>query len=328
MATDINAFDAIASSQALIAEAMVIGMLDASVIEPTTSIGARAIEYAVRGWPVFPLWGKHPAIKGGHGLLDATTDIDQIAAWWGGRYIRANIGGRVPGSMVVIDIDPYHGGLESLAALEKQYGPLPATLTDLSGRGDGGAHYFFRRPVGKLTAKDLGRGVDLKTSSGYVVLPPSIHPDTGKRYRRIEAPVAAPPDWLVKLLRASAPLTHATKAASSFKCAGRQWQKFSGSIADDFCAHTSWAEILEPYGWSCLDTDPDADGARWRHPTATATYSATIKFGLLFVYSSNTAFDVTESGNAHGYSCFKAYAVLNHGGDMSAAARALGNAMG
>lgn len=138
------------SRDVLVAEAEAIKALNANVIEPTTDIGTSAIEYGICGWPVFPLRGKRPAIRGGRGLLDATTDIAQIAEWWGGQYRRANIGGRVPEGMVVIDIDPYHGGLDSLAALEKKYEPLPTTLTDLSGRGDGGAHYFFRRPPGQL----------------------------------------------------------------------------------------------------------------------------------------------------------------------------------
>jgi hypothetical protein len=74
---------------------------------------------------------------------------------------------------------------------------------------------------------------------------------------------------------------------------------------------------------SCLDADPDGDGARWVHPTATAKWSATIRHGLLFAYSTNTPFAVTEAGNAKGYTKFRAHAVLNHDGDLSAAARAL-----
>ena len=69
--------------------------------------------------------------------------------------------------------------------------------------------------------------------------------------------------------------------------------------------------------------DPEADGARWVHPNATAKWSATIKHGCLFVYSTNTPFRVTEAGNPIGYTKFRAHAVLNHDGDMSAAARAL-----
>jgi hypothetical protein len=78
-----------------------------------------------------------------------------------------------------------------------------------------------------------------------------------------------------------------------------------------------------PHGWSCLDADPGSDGARWAHPTATAKWSATVKHGCLFVYSTNTPFDITEPGYPKGYTKFRAYAVLDHGGDLSAAARAL-----
>ena len=57
-----------------------------------------ALAYAEAGWEVFPLRGKVPAIPkadGGKGVLDATTDLEQVAAWWH-RMPDANIGGRVP----------------------------------------------------------------------------------------------------------------------------------------------------------------------------------------------------------------------------------------
>jgi len=148
-----------------------------------------------------------------------------------------------------------------------------------------------------------------------VVLPPSIHPDTGKPYIRIEAPVAAPPDWLIALLRPEpAPPPRPRRSSSMFT---------GPSIADQFAAATSWTDILTPHSWTCLSADPDADGARWLHPTATSSCSATIRYGCLFVYSTNTPFNITESGDRHGYTKFRAFAVLDHGGDMSAAARAL-----
>ncbi len=145
-----------------------------------------------------------------------------------------------------------------------------------------------------------------------MVLPPSIHPATGRPYTLIDRPVAAPPDWLVTLLRPEPPKTTAAKGSSG--------GTFSGpSIADQFSANTSWADILEPHGWESIAGDPD----RWLHPTATSSCSATIRNGCLFVYSPNTPFDVTEGGSPKGYTRFRAYAVLNHDGDLSAAARAL-----
>ena len=99
-----------------------------------------------------------------------------------------------------------------------------------------------------------------------------------------------------------------------------------GRVAEAFNQATSWTQVLGPHGWTCPDPDPDADGARWRHPGATNPKSATIRHGLLFVYSQATPFQPTEAGTPHGYSRFRAYAVLEHGGDLRAAARALRDA--
>ena len=71
------------------------------------------------------------------------------------------------------------------------------------------------------------------------------------------------------------------------------------------------------------DTDPNADGARWLHPAHTSSCSATIRYGCLFVYSTSTEFETTESGAPNGYTKFRAYALLEHHGDLSLAARAL-----
>jgi hypothetical protein len=40
------------------------------------------------------------------------------------------------------------------------------------------------------------------------------------------------------------------------------------------------------------------------------------------VYSTNTLFEPTEAENPHGYTRFRAWALLSHGGDLSAAAKA------
>jgi hypothetical protein len=277
-----------------------------------------ALDLAINGWAVLPLRGKLPAIKkdlGGRGVLDATTDPGQITAWWTGHYRGCNIGARVPAPLVVIDVDPRHGGHRTLAALVAEHAPLPETLTVMSGSDPDSRHFYYRRPQGKLSAARLGPGIDVKTSSGYVVVPPSIHPDTGRPYRWvIERHPVAPPDWLIELLQPPAPPPRKP----------RHTQNYSGpSVADQFSETTCWAEILQPHGWNPLDLDPDADGARWRHPTATAPVSATVRNGCLFVYSTNTPFEPTEAGNVHGYTRFRAWAVLNHNGDLSAAARHL-----
>jgi hypothetical protein len=284
-------------------------------------IGDYAVELAVRGWAVFPLRGKVPAISkgdGGSGVLDATTDVDHVIEWWGERYKGANIGARVPEHAFVLDVDPRHGGDRSLARLIAKHGDLPDTLTVASGREDGGRHFYMRRPDAKLTSRVLGDGLDLKTHAGYCVMPPSRHPDTGRPYRWVStAPVAAPPPWLVDLITVMPPTMQEAAPRRRF------WSRFTTSVADRYAESTTWAHILQPHGWRCLDHDGDADGARWLHPTATSAHSATIKHGCLFVYSPNTPLEETTPGDPHGYTKFRAHAVLDHGGDLSAAAREL-----
>jgi hypothetical protein len=313
------------SAEDLIAEAIAIRALSASVID-STDIGAAAVEYAIRNWPVLPLCkrhkfdpsldhphGKDPAIRGGHGVLDATTDLGAVIAWWGGRYAGCNIGLRVPSTMMVLDIDPRHGGLDSFNLLQRQHGAIPHCLTTLSGRGDGGRHLFMRRPPKRLSAAKLGPGIDLKTQAGYVVAPPSIHPDTGRPYIRVDGPIIEPPAWLVKLITVEPP---APKPRRPIRLDGK-------SVADEYNATMTWADVLEPHRWACIDADGDANGARWLHPTHTSNCSATVTDGRLYVYSTSTVFDVTEAGNPRGYSKFDALARLEHNGDFKAAARHL-----
>lgn len=94
----------------------------------TSEIGRSAAEYAEHHWQIFPLNGKVPTIAGGRGVLDATDDLDTVNDWWGGRYRGSNIGGRVPTSMVVIDVDPRNGGDTHIQQHEMgKLQPEPAT---------------------------------------------------------------------------------------------------------------------------------------------------------------------------------------------------------
>jgi len=307
------------------------------------ALGEAALAYAAAGYEVFPLRGKLPHANCGeceprspgyrphqptdcehelcHGLYAATSDPDRVARWWA-RWPQANVGARVPRGLFVLDVDPRAGGLDGLARLEAEHGVLPATRTSLSGRGDGGTHRWYRYPGGPLSIAALRQrgyvGLDLKTCRGYVVLPPSRHPASGKPYAWAEPVLepAAPPAWLVRLL--TEPVTPAAIRRRPLPGPAR-----GGSVADWFNARTSWAEVLGLHGWTCPDPNPDADGARWRHPGASNPKSATVRHGLLFVYSQATPFQPTEPGAPHGYTRFRAYAALEHGGDLAAAARAL-----
>ena len=67
--------------------------------------------------------------------------VDQMAK---GRHRRAD---RQLTRVVALDIDPRHGGDESLAQWEVLNGTLPFTKTTLT--GGGGRHLLFRHPPGE-----------------------------------------------------------------------------------------------------------------------------------------------------------------------------------
>lgn len=300
------------------AAALVMAELGAAIDEwPPDDLGAIALQYALAGWEVFPLRGKVPWIAkedGGNGVLDATTDLMQVAAWWT-RYPKANIGGRVPAGVVVVDIDP--GGHEAWQVLIDKHGDV-ITRTAWSGRVDAegrlGRHVYFRHPGGKVRGS-VAANVDVKTHSGYTVLPPSIHPDTGRPYRWDDpsTPITTPPPWLAHLLR-QAPTAPPPRRRSPTTYEGN-------SIADWYSETRTWAEVLEPHGWHLVSGNGDEDDSRWKHPTATHSWSATVRHGCLFVYSPNTVFKQTGADDRHGYTRFRAFALLDHRDDLSAAAR-------
>ena len=128
--------------------------------------------YAAVGLPVIPLkpGGKGPVTA--HGKDDATTDAGQIERWWSETPM-ANVGVRPPRGLVVLDVDMQHDGPSNLAALTQFHGELPPTWSALT--GGGGCHLWFR--AGGPFRGQLCKGVDIKAHTGYLVVPPSVHPN-------------------------------------------------------------------------------------------------------------------------------------------------------
>jgi putative DNA primase/helicase len=136
-----------------------------------------ALQYAARGWEVFPVAGKIPLTD--HGHVSATSDPDKLRAM---NWTRATgVACRPAPDELVLDIDPRNGGSESFAALVEKLGPLPETVW--ADTGSGGQHAWFKVPIGHPTPAKLAEGVDMKWHNGYVVMPGSVHPVTGNAYQ-------------------------------------------------------------------------------------------------------------------------------------------------
>lgn len=154
-----------------------------------------AVQYATWGWPVFPLarHTKRPALpsahpegdplrgvcKGkcgrvGHGVLDATTDVDRLKRYWT-RNPDHNIGLATGFLFDVIDIDtPDADGdpngydeLPRLLANEKMPDAHAIVHTE-----SGGQHLYVPAQ-GKGNRAGIRPGVDYRGIGGYVVAPPS-----------------------------------------------------------------------------------------------------------------------------------------------------------
>ncbi len=95
--------------------------------------------------------------------------------------------------LAVLDVDPRHGGLESLKG---RVLPLTRTVRTPSG----GTHYYFKHPGGPFPSiPGLLPGVDLKAEGGYVNVPPSRI--NGSAYEVVvDEPIAPSPAWLPELV--------------------------------------------------------------------------------------------------------------------------------
>lgn len=150
--------------------------------ESSSDMLTAALALAEAGWSVVPMAprGKQPLIAWRE-FQERRAEPDEIRAWFR-RWPQANIAvvtGTISG-IVVVDIDPRHGGEASLQILEGEVGSIPSTIE--AETGGGGRHLYFAHPgqtVRNRTA--LYPGIDLRGDGGVIVVPPSIHP-SGRRY--------------------------------------------------------------------------------------------------------------------------------------------------
>jgi putative DNA primase/helicase len=180
--------------------------------------------YAALGWRVLPVYsivrgrcmcgktscsapGKHPRIN--KWQERATTDPAQIEAWWKTMGL-SNVGvatGAKSG-IVVVDVDPRHGGEASLVRLN-----LPETYAVQT--GGGGRHLYYQHPGGEIpnSAGRIGLGIDIRGDGGFVVAPPSNHASGNAYEVLLDLPLAPfPADLLTPAVLSSASTRAAARA--------------------------------------------------------------------------------------------------------------------
>ena len=161
--------------------------------------------YTAMGWPIFPCSNQDKSPLTPHGFKDATTDISIIKVWLD-RHPGCAWGVRTSASRAVMDVDPRHGGDDTLTALVEANGPMP--VTPITETGGGGLHYWLAFAEGTGSKPNaFGKGIDLKAEGGYVIVPPSkiLIPEHHQPYRFRVKPwdvaIADASRWMVEMLK-------------------------------------------------------------------------------------------------------------------------------
>ena len=174
---------------------------------------ADALSLASRGWrllPVHPISrdgscgcgsdcgspGKHPRLPAWQ--KQASAAPADIRAWWNDGAAGVGVATGAESGVVVIDLDPRHGGDVSFAELLRERGERIDTLRVAT--GGGGWHLYFRAPEQRIGNRaGVLPGVDVRGEGGYVVGPGSPHASGGTyRIDRDIDPIAMPA-WLIDL---------------------------------------------------------------------------------------------------------------------------------
>jgi putative DNA primase/helicase len=216
------------------------------------------------------------------GLQDANKDPVAIATWFGQGQLNVGIATGAVSGIIALDVDPRHDGDETLAALEREHGPLPPTWRFLT--GGGGEHILFRYPGRPLpnSAGKIGPGIDVRGDGGYIVAPPSEH-ISGRRYavsvdhHPDEVKLADLPPWLLQRLR---PQPENGKPAAR---PARDWRGMVGSVVGEGERNRTLASLsghllrnrIDP--WVALNLLQAWNRAQCRRPLANAEVMATVR---------------------------------------------------
>lgn len=148
----------------------------------------------MRGWQVHPLKPGDKIPITPHGKNDATTDAEQIRAWWT-QVPNANVGIACgPSQLCVFDADHGLNDEADFLAWRDRNG-LPTTYAVRSGRRpEFGVQSYYSGPVRDGRFELDGVTGDIKSLGGLVLAAGCIHPDSKEAYYvLVDAPLADTP---------------------------------------------------------------------------------------------------------------------------------------
>ncbi len=255
---------------------------------------------------------------------------DEVTRWY--ETPRTGLGfvcGEVSGGLTAIDFDDRAAyreykilagrvGLgELLERVESGYyeeSPNGAHLLVRSEQCEGNQK-LARNLVGKATIETRGEG-------GYLIVAPTyggVNASGPYELKRgsVETIETLEPSELEELLRLARLLDQQPKVQAAEH---EPLDSSEGKPGHDYNERAGWGEVLEPHGWRAIFSSGGT--THWRRPGKSRGTSATTGYGdgdYLYVFSSSCAPLEAERG----YDKFGVYALLNHGGDFTAAASEL-----
>jgi hypothetical protein len=154
-----------------------------------SALGEAALSYAELGWRVLPLTERSKAARLKAWQHLASNNPERIRRWWTHRP-QSNLGIFCGAKLAVIDIDPDRGHEETFRELCECLDWHPTTPEVHTGGKDGGRHLYFALDAPNFFGTNhimhprTGElmPLELKARHQYVAAPPSIHPETGRRY--------------------------------------------------------------------------------------------------------------------------------------------------
>ena len=269
--------------------------------------------------PCVPETGNNCSFNGNHSTFrEATTRVSQLRKEKGTHFGIGVAFSGVDGFFCLDFDDELDGGISDRLTWIAQNYPTWAE-TSISGNG---LHLFYR---GTATGKEVlswrGRKIEVFGSTGFIAI-------TGNCTEPASPPMGDGTE-LLSLIHSERDADEKPKAKSAERN-GEYVPRTDGELSpgDDFDVRGSWREVLEPHGWSLAKGSWESGEAT--RPEKSGGTSASIGTDgrrgskgepLLSVYTTEAFPFLPETT----YGKFRAYALLNHRGNNSDAARELGS---
>lgn len=205
-----------------------------------------ALGYSKLGWRVHPLRSRSKLPRLRSWQKRATVDTKTIREWWGTGNANLGIATGPVSQLFVLDVD---------GDVNKLLRGLEVPPTAIQRTGGGGAQFFFRwvQTLDKCATTRAGllTSIDSRGAGGYVVAPPSVHPNGGKYrwllgYSPDEIELAEPPVWLIELLQ---------KRTTGGRTPDSEWRQVAGEPTTKGARNTTLAR-LAGHLFSRRDVDP------------------------------------------------------------------------